>query len=280
MIRDPAVEPADERAAAPRCLTEVRAQGVSRRFGRGADRFTAVDGVDVSIPVGTRLGIVGESGSGKSTLARMIAGLDEPDAGEIVVDGRPLRHVLRSRRQRVEYRRLVQLVAQDSTSSFDPLRTVRHAIRTPAQQLCGLDRAGADALVDETVEALGLSPDLVDRRPHELSGGQRQRCSLARAMVVRPRVLVCDEVVSALDVSVQGQVLNLVKDYCESVGAALVFVSHGLPATAFVADQLIVMHRGTIVETGSSADVLREPAHPYTRSLVAAFRGRVEVGAA
>ncbi|MCR1785847.1 ATP-binding cassette domain-containing protein [Nocardioides carbamazepini] len=255
-------------------LTSVAAEGLSRHFGRGAERFTAVAELDLEIPVGRRIGIVGESGSGKSTLARMIAGLDEPDEGDVVVDGRPLRQVLRSRSQRVEYRRVVQLVAQDSMSSFDPLRTVRDAVRTPAEQLCGLGRAAADALADETVSALGLSPDLLDRRPHELSGGQRQRCSLARAMVVQPRLIVCDEVVSALDVSVQGQVLNLIKDYCERTGAALAFVSHGLPATAFVAEELVVMRHGRIVERGTCDEVLTAPAHPYTRQLVAAFRGR------
>jgi peptide/nickel transport system ATP-binding protein len=151
------------------------------------------------------------------------------------------------------------------------LRTLRDAVLQPVLRLTGQRGKDADRVVDETLEQLGLPPALADRRPSEVSGGQRQRFSLARALVVAPRVLVCDEVVSALDVSVQGRILNLVKDLCADRGTGLVFVSHGLPATAFIARDLVVMTGGRIVERGTSEALLSAPEHPYTRSLLAAY---------
>ncbi len=254
-------------------LTEIQLDDVSRIFGHGSRRFTAVDKVAMRIGASARVGIVGESGSGKSTVSRLIAALDSPSEGEIYVDGATLRSIRRARGMLVDYRRTVQMVAQDSTSSFDPLQKVRTAIRTPAVQLAGLDRKAADARVDETLTDLGLPLALAERHPGELSGGQRQRMSLARALVVRPRVLICDEVVSALDVSVQGQVLNMIKRYCLAEDAGLIFVSHGLPATAFICDRLVVMRNGRIVEDGDTDQVLRRPNHPYTKQLVDAFHG-------
>jgi oligopeptide/dipeptide ABC transporter ATP-binding protein len=169
-------------------------------------------------------------------------------------------------------------VAQDTSSSFDPRRTLRDAVRVPVQRLCGLDSRAADERVDRTLELLGLSPALAARRPAEVSGGQRQRFALARALVVEPRLLVCDEVVSALDVSVQGSILNLLKRYCRGQQAGLAFVSHGLPAAAFIADDLAVMHRGRLVEMGDTGGILDHPGHPYTASLLQAHRGRPEGG--
>ncbi|MGE3621249.1 MAG: ABC transporter ATP-binding protein [Acidimicrobiia bacterium] len=254
-------------------FAHVEADAVTKVFGsRKADRLVAVDRVTLAVEAGRRVGIVGESGSGKSTLARMLVGLDAPTSGTILFDGNGLPTL--SRADMTGFRRAVQFVAQDTSSSFDPRRTLRDAVRTPAQRLLGLDRRAADARVEETFELLGLPLELADRIPGDVSGGQRQRVALARALVVQPRILVCDEVVSALDVSVQGSILNLLKRYCAEHDAGLVFVSHGLPATAFIAEELVVMRHGTIVEQGTTAQVLHEPGHDYTRLLLRAHSGR------
>ena len=171
-----------------------------------------------------------------------------------------------------EFRRNVQLVAQDTSSSFDPRRTLRDGIRRPLLELLEMSRRDADEKVNEMLASLSIDPMLADRKPHQVSGGQRQRFSIARALVVGPKLIVCDEAVSALDVSVQGAVLNLLKEHCEKSDAGLVFVSHGLPATAFICDELIVMYQGRIVEQGSVQQVIFASEHPYTRRLVGAYR--------
>lgn len=247
---------------------EVRFDGVARRFGR----TTALAGVDVAFRPGVRVGIVGESGSGKSTLARLLVGLDTPSQGRVTYDGQDLSAVLRSPAGRRDYWRDVQFVQQDTTSAFDPRCDFRDALTSPARHLLGASDAEADDLVRRTVVDVGLAEELLDRRPDQLSGGQRQRMAIARALVVRPSLLVCDEAVSALDVSVQGRVLNLLKTTTAATGAGLVFISHGLPATAFATEHLIVMYRGRIVEQGSTHDLLRDPRDPYTTSLVASYR--------
>jgi ABC-type glutathione transport system ATPase component len=248
---------------------------VVRTFpGRGGAAHTAVDGVDLLVDSTRRVGIVGESGSGKSTMVRMLLGLDHPTSGAVEFDGVPLSSM--NRAALLGFRRQVQLVAQDTSSSFDPRRTLRDALRRPCRTLLGLGTAEADDRIDATLTALSLDPGLAGRRPHQVSGGQRQRFAIARALVVRPRIVVCDEAVSALDVSVQGSVLNLLKEHCETHDAGLVFVSHGLPATAFVTDELVVMYQGRIVERGPTADVLLAGEHPYTRTLVDAYRGTTE----
>ncbi|ALE72976.1 MULTISPECIES: ABC transporter ATP-binding protein [unclassified Pseudonocardia] len=245
---------------------QVVLEGVTRRFG---DR-TAVAPLSMTVDAGDRIGIVGESGSGKSTLARMIAGLDRPSGGTITIDGRTQTAWMSTTAGRRDLRRRIQLVAQDTTSTFDPRRTVRDALRTPARLLGGHSGARADAVAEEAVADMGLPPAMLDRHPHELSGGQRQRMAIARAMVVRPGLLVCDEAVSALDVSVQGAVLNRIVRYCREHGAGLLFVSHGLPATAFATDDLLVMLHGHVVEHGRTGAVLSSPVHDHTAALVAA----------
>jgi ABC-type glutathione transport system ATPase component len=259
----------------------VQFQDVVREFrGRGSARHVAVAGVSLLVDETVRLGIVGESGSGKSTVVRMMVGLDRPTSGTVEFNGRATSAMLPSELR--EFRSAVQLVAQDTSSSFDPRRTLRDAVRRPARNLLGLGMAEADAEVDRTLRELDLDVTLADRRPHQVSGGQRQRFAIARALVVRPKVLVCDEAVSALDVSVQGSVLNLLKRHCAEHDAGLVFVSHGLPATAFIADRLVVMYRGEIVEEGTTEQVLFAPRHPYTKRLVDAYRltsGPIEASA-
>jgi peptide/nickel transport system ATP-binding protein len=246
----------------------VEVSNVTKWFG-GRHRRPALAGVSLFLDKETRLGIVGESGSGKSTLARIMVGLERPTTGVVSFRGRDVARFGAAELR--DFRRAVQFVAQDTSSSFDPRRTLREAVRRPAQVLLGVDRAKADELADQTLELVGLSPAMADRKPHEVSGGQRQRFSIARSLVVRPGLVVCDEVVSALDVSVQGTVLNFLKSYCATSGAGLVFVSHGLPATAFIAKEMVVMKDGAIVERGSTDRVLHGSEHPYTAQLVEAY---------
>jgi peptide/nickel transport system ATP-binding protein len=266
--------------------TSVQFHHVSKVFrGKNGAQHTAVDDVSLLVDQTTRIGIVGESGSGKSTVVRMMVGLDHPTSGTVEFNGRATTAMLPTEMR--SFRLAVQLVAQDTSSSFDPRRSLRDAVRRPAQKLLGMASNTADSEVDKTLHDLGLDPRLADRKPHQVSGGQRQRFAIARAMVVRPRVIVCDEAVSALDVSVQGSVLNLLKRYCIDNQAGLVFVSHGLPATAFVAEQLVVMYHGKIVEEGPTNQVMFAPQHSYTQTLINAYRAtsesttdsRIEVGA-
>ncbi|GAA2071188.1 ABC transporter ATP-binding protein [Microbacterium hatanonis] len=239
---------------------------------RGRDRslISALNGVSLTVDTDRRIGIIGESGSGKSTLVRLLLGLEAPSTGSVRFRGREVSTLRGS--ELVTFRREVQLVSQDTSSSFDPLRTLRDAVRRPATELLGMSKADADAAVDAVLESLAVDRSLAERRPGQVSGGQRQRFAIARALIVKPKILVCDESVSALDVSVQGAVLNEIKGYTERAGAGLVFVSHGVPATAFVSDELAVMNRGDMVELGPTARVVWTPQHPYTARLIEAYR--------
>lgn len=257
--------------SAVRELVSLRAEGLTKSFGKGATRHVAVQPLDLEITSRTSLGIVGESGSGKSTLSRLLVGLERPTAGEVTLNGRSVQQLLSTAAGARELRRTVQYVAQDTFSSFDPRRTLRDAVATPLRVLRGVRGAEAEAEIREVLALLKLDAAHLDRYPSQLSGGQRQRFSLARSLVVRPRVLLCDEVVSALDVSVQGAVLNMIRDYCETYQVGLGFVSHGLPATAFVADSLLVMRHGAVVEHGPTEQLLDHPEHPYTQALLDAY---------
>lgn len=252
---------------------EIDVEHLGKSFDRTGSSTPAVDDIDMKVTSDSAIGIVGESGSGKSTLVRMMCGLLAPSTGSVSYNGAELKGVLSSRAGRREFRSRVQYVAQDTTSSFDPRRTLRDAVRLPASRLLGMDTTAADARVNETLESLELDPAMADRFPSEVSGGQRQRFSIARALVVRPRILLCDEVVSALDVSVQGAILNMLRQYCIDSECGLVFVSHGLPATAFIARDMVVMRNGVIVERGSTDDVVERPQDPYTAELLDAYRG-------
>ena len=253
--------------------TALQANGVGRTFGGRRAPIAAVSSATVSLrDDGTCTGIVGESGSGKSTLARMLVGLVTPTSGTITFNGTELRDVLSTRTGVAEFRRAVQFVGQDTTSSFDPRRTLRDSVRLPAQRLLGLARAEADEQVDHVIDSLGLPVSYADRKPYQVSGGQRQRFALARGLIVRPRILICDEVVSALDVSLQGSILNGLKKFCRGAQAGLAFVSHGIPATAFISDDIIVMLGGRIVERGSTETIIGGADHEYTRGLIAAHR--------
>lgn len=250
---------------------ELRLTGVRKDFGRGARRMTAVQPLDLHVTEKSELGIIGESGSGKSTLARMIVGLEQPTEGEILFNGRSVNDWLSGRRSRLEYRQLVQYVAQDTTS-FDPRKTFLEATAVPLRYLRGItEPREVRARLDAIAEELSLDPSMYDRYPHQVSGGQRQRFALARSLVVEPRLLICDEVVSALDVSVQGAVLNLIKRYVSRHSMGLMFVAHGLPAVTFISSELMVMRHGEVVERGEVATLVEQPRHPYTKELMSAY---------
>jgi ABC-type glutathione transport system ATPase component len=256
----------------PPPVVTLQTDKLTRVFGRGSSRHVAVHPVGLEIDSRTSLGIVGESGSGKSTLSRLLVGLDMPTEGNVLLDGTPIRRMMATPSGLRGFRRTVQFVAQDTFSSFDPRRTLRDAVTTPLRVLRDVKGDQAEAEVRDVLALLKLDPALLDRYPAQLSGGQRQRFSLARALVVRPRILLCDEVVSALDVSVQGAVLNTIRAYCKTHSVGLGFVSHGLPATAFISTSLIVMCNGEVVERGRTTDVIERPQHPYTQSLLDAYR--------
>lgn len=247
------------------------AEGVSKVFGRRMTKVVAVKPLDFEFDSDSAIGIVGESGSGKSTLSRMFAGLEKSSTGTITFNSHEIHDMLSTRLGRIDFRRNVQYVAQDTSSSFDPRASLGDALATPLRVLCGVKGSEAQDRMREIARLLRISPDHFKRYPREVSGGQRQRFALARSLVVRPRILLCDEVVSALDVSVQGAVLNMIKEYCRESRVGLGFVSHGLPATAFISDELVVMWHGEVVERGSTEQILHDPRHPYTQRLLGAY---------
>ena len=233
---------------------------------RPAPVVHALRGVSLEVKAGERFGIVGESGCGKSTLLRILAGLDRATSGQVVVEGTDITR-LPERRLRF-LRESLQLVFQDPMSSLDPRMRVRDIIAEP---LVVQGHPATGERVRELLEEVGLSADAGNRYPHQFSGGQRQRISIARALAPRPRILVADEPVSALDVSVRAQVLNLISDLVDELSLTLVFVSHDLSVVKHVCDRVAVMNRGQIVETGATGDVYAAPSHQYTRKLVSAI---------
>lgn len=246
---------------------------VVKEYGPRSNRHRALDGVSLVVKEGQRIGVVGESGSGKSTLSRILVGLESATSGVVDYQGRDVRQLLSTPRGRIGFRSDVQYIGQDTSSSFDPRRKLIESVTAPLGYLRGIHGDEARDLALETIRRMELNPGLADRYPGQVSGGQRQRFAIARGLVAEPKILLCDEVVSALDVSVQGAILNLLKKYCIDTGAGMLFVSHGLPATAFVTDEIVVMNKGEIVERGRSRDVLSSPKDEYTATLVAAYRG-------
>lgn len=234
-------------------------------LGRGGGAVRAVDGVDFTVRKGETLGVVGESGCGKSTTARLLMQLLDPTAGEIVFDGQ----AVGSRALPLKaFRRQVQMVFQDSYASLNPRLTMEDSIAF-APQVHGLPRAEAVARARDLLARVGLEPHrFAGRYPHELSGGQRQRVNIARALALQPRLVILDEAVSALDKSVESQVLNLLLDLKEEFGLTYVFISHDLNVVRFMSDRVMVMYLGQVAELGGSETLFREPAHPYTRALL------------
>lgn len=238
----------------------LEAAGLRREFGRGKRTFAAVDDVSLTIRRGETLGVVGESGSGKTTLGRMLVGLLEPTAGEVRYDGHA----------RVGVHPAVQMVFQDPVSSLNPRRSVGESIADPLRARGEKDEQRIRGRVTELLERVGLEGAHYDRYPHEFSGGQRQRVGIARALAADPRVIVCDEPVSALDVTTQAQVVALLGELQRELGLALVFVAHDLAVVRQVSDRVAVMRRGRIVESGPADEVYDNPQDPYTKQLLAA----------
>ena len=250
----------------------LQLSGVVRRYRLPRDSLlrrgpvlTAVEDVSFALHAGETLGIVGESGSGKSTLARLVMAFEPPDAGTVRFEGQDLNALAPSALRRMRPR--FQMVFQDPFGSLDPRRTAGWSIAEPLRVM-GAARVGAR--VAEALEQVGLRPGDAGRYPHEFSGGQRQRIAIARAIVTRPRLLVADEAVSALDVSVQAQILNLLMDLQEEMGLGLIFISHDLAVVACIADRLLVLQGGREVEAGPTARLLAAPRQDYTRTLLAA----------
>lgn len=249
-----------------------RAEGLTRRYRNGGREVLALDAVDLSLERGQRLGIVGESGSGKSTLVRLLAGLDRPSAGRVWFEGMEITGLPEKRLGFL--RAAVQMVFQDPRSSLNPRMRVGEIITEPLRSRLVRrhlsDRVDHAHRLAEVLEAVDLPADAGSRYPHEFSGGQRQRIAIARALAPHPDVLIADEPVSALDVSVRAQVLNLLTDLVAARGLTLVVVSHDLMVVRHLCDQLAVMRQGRIVERGATPDVYTSPQTEYTRALLAA----------
>ncbi len=227
----------------------------------------AVDGVDFTLAAGETLGIVGESGCGKSTTGNAILGLAPVTAGRVLFDGRDVAGLTGRARQALW--RDLQVVFQDPVSALDPKRTIGQSIAEPLA-IHGVDRTRRRARVDELMELVGLGAAQRDRYPNELSGGQRQRVVIARALALEPRVVICDEAVSALDVSIQSQVLNLLLRLQRELGLSYLFISHDLSVVHHVADRILVMYLGTVAEEAPTAELFARPLHPYTEALLSA----------
>jgi oligopeptide/dipeptide ABC transporter ATP-binding protein len=237
-------------------------------WARTVKFIRAVDDVSLEVSAGETVGLVGESGCGKTTLGRSLAGLETITAGEIEFDGRNI--TVLSARQRQAYGRRMQMIFQDPYSSLNPRLSALDII-TEGMLVHRLIRAAEkESAALRLLQDVGLDAGVLHRYPHEFSGGQRQRLSIARALSLRPELVICDEALSALDISVRAQVLNLLLDLRERHGLAYLFISHDLSVVRHIADRVAVMYLGQIVETGPCRDVLERPAHPYTRALIAA----------
>ncbi|WP_181311907.1 ABC transporter ATP-binding protein [Nocardioides campestrisoli] len=242
-------------------------QGIVLRRQVGAVK--AVDGVNISLRRGETLGIVGESGCGKSTLAKLLTGLETPTSGSIVVNGTDLSTL--SPQQVRKARRDIQLVMQDPYTSLNPRMTVGDIIGEPFEIHTDVAPKGSRrAKVQELIDLVGLNPDHINRYPHQFSGGQRQRIGIARALALRPAIIVCDEPVSALDVSVQAQVMNLLERLQGELDLSYVFIAHDLSVVRHIADRVGVMYLGQVMEVGTETDIYDHPTHPYTQALLSA----------
>ncbi len=230
--------------------------------------LTALDSVDLHVRSGETLGVVGESGSGKSTLARCIVRLYEPDSGSVVFEGTDV--LAAGPTELRKLRRSIQMIYQDPFTSLNPRLRVGSAIAEPALVHGLIERGEEDGYAAELLERVGLRPETAKRFPHEFSGGQRQRIAIARSLAVKPRLLIPDEAVSALDVSIQAQLLALLEEIRRDLGLTMIFISHQLSVISRLADRVAIMYLGRIVETGRTAEVFSNPSHPYTQMLLEA----------
>jgi oligopeptide transport system ATP-binding protein len=263
--------------AADEHLLDVREVSKAFRVGRrspgpSAQSLTALDEVSLSVRTHEIVGVVGESGSGKSTLAKCMVRLVEPDSGAVEFRSRDVLGL--KKRELARARRAMQMIYQDPHSSLNPLMSVGAAIAEPARVHGLVDGRELNGYVRGALDVVGLARELAERRPRDLSGGQRQRVAIARAMAVKPELLLADEAVSALDVSIQAQILNLFSRLREEQGVAIVFIAHDLAVVASIADRVNVMYLGAVMETGPTAEVFAAPGHPYTTALLGAQPGR------
>src|SRR5271165_228297 len=243
----------------------LEARGLSKSYGHGA---LVVDDVSFSIARGETLGLVGESGSGKSTIARMVLGLVEPTGGSVLFDGRPITGI--SQRALRPLRRRMQVVFQDPFAALNPRMRVRDIIAEPLVIHRACSRSELRPRTAELLRAVGLDDSALTRYPHEFSGGQRQRINIARALALRPDLVVLDEPVSALDVSVGAQIVNLLRDLQRDFALTYLFISHSMPLVRYLATNIAVLYRGRLVEYGPSIEICADPREAYTQSLLAA----------
>jgi peptide/nickel transport system ATP-binding protein len=232
----------------------------------GVKILKAVDGVTLDVKPGECLGLVGESGCGKSTLALAIMGLVPPTRGRLALEGNDIETI-----DRMATARTVQMVFQDPYASLNPRQTVRRTLADPLRIHGVTDKAELEGRVADMMAKVGLRPEQADRYPHEFSGGQRQRIGIARALILRPKLVICDEPVSALDVSIRAQIINLLLDLKDEMGLSYIMISHDLGVVEHVSDRVAVMYLGRIVEQGSWREIFEDPRHPYTRALIAAI---------
>jgi ABC-type glutathione transport system ATPase component len=250
-------------------MSTLEVRHVSKVYNvRGAGQLTALDDVNFSLQSGQTIGLVGQSGSGKSTIAKILTQLEHPTAGEVLLDGKPIpRHGAGLRR----YRQQLRMVFQDPFASLNPYHSIRYHLERPLRLDNVVPKDETDAEVRRLLERVRLDPDaVIDRRPHELSGGQRQRIAIARALASRPSILVADEPVSMLDVSIRLGVLNLLADLQREEGLGVLYITHDLATARHFSDEIIVLNQGRIVEHGTADDVILRPQNPYTRELRAA----------
>lgn len=244
----------------------ISAENLTKTFHGGGGHVRALDGVTFSVEQGSTLALVGESGSGKTTAARMVLGLDTPDTGSVAILGERLEN-LKSEELRV-LRRSIQVVQQDPYSQLNRRHSVQRIIEGPLIAFGETDASVRKARAIELLDAVGLERAYLNRRPHELSGGQCQRVAIARALIIEPKILVLDEAVSALDVSIRAQVLNLLRSLQRERSLTYLFITHDLGVAKYMADDIAVMFRGKIMEKGSREDIFKNSSHHYTRNLI------------
>lgn len=243
---------------------------LTKYFNTPAGQLHAVDGISFQVEEGKTLGIVGESGCGKSTTGRTILKLLEPTAGKIIFDGKDITHY--SRRRMRSLRTDMQIIFQDPFSSLDPRKSVMQLIAEPmVEHHLYKTKEEIEKRTLELMETVGLAKRLINSYPHELDGGRRQRIGVARALAVRPKLIICDEPVSALDVSIQAQILNLLKQLQKDMGLTYLFITHDLSVVKYFSDDIAVMYLGQMVEKAPSDEIFRNPVHPYTKALLSAI---------
>ena len=268
-----------DRAPSSGSTTEplLRVEGLAKHFPmtlgiirqRLIGHVKAVDGVSFTLDRGETVGLVGESGCGKSTVTKVLLALTEPTAGQVFFEGRDVFGM--GKRELRELRRKIQIIFQDPYTSLNPRMTVGDIVGEPWEiHPEVLPKSGRNTAVKDLLARVGLNPDFTNRYPHQFSGGQRQRIGIARALALQPEIIICDEPVSALDVSVQAQVVNLLEELQADFGLSYIFIAHDLSVVRHISDRVAVMYLGSIVEIGTEADVYENPAHPYTQALLSA----------